>query len=220
MTMATEQTERPGRPVSKRREATRERLRAAAIEAFAERGFHGTSVEDLCERAGFTRGAFYSNYASREELVLDLYERQGAAINARLAEIGATADLEPRELLRQVMAVWGEEEAGAERRRAFNLLLGEFTLHAIRDPEAGAAWRAVQGRLRADTARLLQDYLRVRGLTVPVSSDDLARLLHVVVQGSTTQHLLDPQAGSAESLAESFVALLLQAARPTSAVGA
>lgn len=43
---------------SPRREATRQRILDAAREVFAERGVIGGTVEDICERAGFTRGAF------------------------------------------------------------------------------------------------------------------------------------------------------------------
>src|SRR5882672_9783732 len=58
------------------RAATRAKLVESAGEVFAERGFYGASVEEITERAGFSRGAFYSNFASREDLflaVLDTY---------------------------------------------------------------------------------------------------------------------------------------------------
>ena len=45
---------------------------AAAVRVFAERGIIGASVEEICEAAGFTRGAFYSNFADKDELVLAL----------------------------------------------------------------------------------------------------------------------------------------------------
>ena len=48
--------------VTARRAATRERLIDAAIDVFAEKGVLGASVEEICEDAGFTRGAFYSNF--------------------------------------------------------------------------------------------------------------------------------------------------------------
>lgn len=61
---------------SARRLATRERLQDAAIEVFAEEGLQGASVEAVCARAGFTRGAFYSNFESKEQLFLELLERE------------------------------------------------------------------------------------------------------------------------------------------------
>ena len=45
---------------------------AAATSVFADRGIIGASVEEICEAAGFTRGAFYSNFADKDALVLAL----------------------------------------------------------------------------------------------------------------------------------------------------
>ena len=54
--------------VTKRRAETRQRLLDAALLVFAEDGFGRVSVEDVCERAGYTRGAFYSNFSSLDEV--------------------------------------------------------------------------------------------------------------------------------------------------------
>lgn len=63
--------------VSSRRQQTRERLMAAATELFAEKSVQGATVEEICERAGFTRGAFYSNFESKDELCLELVRGRG-----------------------------------------------------------------------------------------------------------------------------------------------
>lgn len=57
-----------------RRGRTRARLVEAAAGVFAERGVDGASVELICERAGFTRGAFYSNFATKEQLLFAVTE--------------------------------------------------------------------------------------------------------------------------------------------------
>src|SRR3546814_7603493 len=75
-------SETPAR-TPRRREATRQRLLDAAAEVFAEVGLDATSVEAVCERAGFTRGAFYSNFASKEEMFLEL---AAAVAEERVAE--------------------------------------------------------------------------------------------------------------------------------------
>ena len=68
-----------------RRQRTRERLIDAAYDVFAEEGVHASTVEQVCERAGFTRGAFYSNFTSKEELFAALMERQQDILLAALA---------------------------------------------------------------------------------------------------------------------------------------
>jgi AcrR family transcriptional regulator len=71
-----------------RRAATRARLLDAARDVIAERGAGGATVEGIAERAGFTRGAFYSNYASLDELIVDVIRDVG---ETRLAEVRAAA---------------------------------------------------------------------------------------------------------------------------------
>src|SRR5947209_1799462 len=58
---------------------TRARLLAAAEEVFAQRGFHGASVEEIAREAGATTGALYSNFAGKEDLFLALFEESTAA---------------------------------------------------------------------------------------------------------------------------------------------
>src|SRR5918999_3972844 len=58
------------------RAQTREELLDAAARVFARRGFHGASVEAVCEEAGFSTGAVYSNFGGKEDLFLSLYEER------------------------------------------------------------------------------------------------------------------------------------------------
>ncbi|MFC9355228.1 TetR/AcrR family transcriptional regulator, partial [Rhodococcus sp. NPDC057014] len=62
------------RKVTKRRGQTRRRLLDAAVEVFAENGFGRSTVEQICERGGYTRGAFYSNFASLDEMFFAMWE--------------------------------------------------------------------------------------------------------------------------------------------------
>jgi len=54
------------------RDETRQRLFAAAADVFASRGIGGGSIEAIAEAAGFTRGAFYSNFASKDDLIIEM----------------------------------------------------------------------------------------------------------------------------------------------------
>lgn len=77
-----------------RREATVSRLVEAAITQFSARGIDATSVEQLCEAAGFTRGAFYSNFSSKDDLCLAIIEHYRDNIMSRLADTIATLPAE------------------------------------------------------------------------------------------------------------------------------
>ena len=94
---------------SARRQATRERLMDAAVELFGERGVLAASVEEICERAGFTRGAFYSNFESKDELCLAVVRRKG---DQHLAAMQAAIEVIP-----QVAGTAGGSERADPRRR-------------------------------------------------------------------------------------------------------
>src|SRR5271156_5527895 len=72
---------------------TRELLIQAASQAFANQGYGGASVGDIAEAAGFSKGAFYSNFASKEAILLELLRRHKMQdINELRALIDISAD--------------------------------------------------------------------------------------------------------------------------------
>src|SRR5262249_40586210 len=60
----------PTEEISPKRAKTRQRLVKAAVEAIAEKGLHATTLDEIAERAGLTKGAIYDNFRSKEELFL------------------------------------------------------------------------------------------------------------------------------------------------------
>lgn len=136
----------PSAPVSTaRRAATRERLLDAAFAVFAEQGVHASTVEQIAERAGFTRGAFYSNFSTKEELFVALMDRQDAVRLAALEE--KFAMLRPR--LEARGGVFEADEiadivldflVGPFDDHPWNLIYTEFQLLALRDPDFAARY--------------------------------------------------------------------------------
>ena len=66
---------------------TRERLLEAARSLFVQRGFGGTSIRDIAEEAGYSQGAFYSNFPDKEALLLDLLRGHMEAEARQLATV-------------------------------------------------------------------------------------------------------------------------------------
>lgn len=116
-------------PTTRSRENTRARLVEAASEVFAEVGFDGASVEAICERAGFTRGAFYSNFDTKNDVCAAVarYIADEYVEACRTALASATKDTDIGELLGRLFS------AGAfspERQRT----MVELQLRASREP--------------------------------------------------------------------------------------
>jgi AcrR family transcriptional regulator len=71
--------------------ATRDALLRAATAAFARQGLDGPSLDAICERAGFTRGAFYVHFRSREDLIAQVFAQVGSGVVAALLGPGPLA---------------------------------------------------------------------------------------------------------------------------------
>ena len=77
-------------------EETREALIRAGLAEFAEHGFDAPSLDNICARAGFTRGAFYVHFANREDFIVAVMEwRLGAFFDAVIGTGDTEMGLEP-----------------------------------------------------------------------------------------------------------------------------
>ncbi len=162
------------------RRVTRERLLDAAGEVFAERGVLGARVEEVCERAGFTRGAFYSNFSGMEELIVAVLEREGAAVRARVAEAVTAAVHDPQPMSAVVERLFDLRPFG----EANYLLRAELGLLAVRDPELARPYLAVQRQMRDGFARLLEESVAAAHCRLIVPTDDALDTLEAVFDAS------------------------------------
>jgi AcrR family transcriptional regulator len=165
-------------PVTARRALTRERLITAAVAVFAERGINGASVEEISEAAGFTRGAFYSNFADKSALVLALLERsrtaQFAAAERAVVEMKNATHASAEELIS--LALTSFERAGRPVREGI-LLDQELQLHAAREPALHAAYLTFVTESERRLAALIGDALTYLGLELTVPFEHALRLL-------------------------------------------
>jgi len=159
-------------PLSARRARTRARLMAAALSVFAERGVIGASVEEICEAAGFTRGAFYSNFADKDALVLALIEQGVAEEYAAAEEAVAQLKAQDRTLppTESVALVLGRLNLGGRTDRTSLLAQQELLLYAARVPALREPYRAFVDACRAQVHALVVDALDYAQLdfTLPV----------------------------------------------------
>ncbi|MEU7140912.1 TetR/AcrR family transcriptional regulator [Nocardia sp. NPDC046473] len=198
----TDITGPPDRPLSRKRRQTRERLLSAALDAFAERGFHASSVEDICERAGMTRGGFYGNFASKEELFLALYEQQTAHLLDAISTPPQAKDTAMQEYVPAFLGMIPQD-------LRWHLVNSEFALHALRDPAAAAVLVEATTRLRARMSSRIDDVLTAAGLRLTVPTDTVVRWLFAVRNGGLTQAYLEPDLLRPNELPDQLAQLLL-----------
>ncbi|CAK7281156.1 TetR/AcrR family transcriptional regulator [Streptomyces sp. RM1] len=172
---------------TKRRPITRAALTDSALELFLEKGFHATSISDIVERAGLTRGAFYSNYRDKEELFLALYDAHTDRLLTELREAFAhRAEAGTHPLARLHERITGRTP---EERRWFMASM-EFTLHAARHPEIARALAGHENRLTRGLAEVVSGALARDGYRSAVDPEDLARLLVAAFEGLTAREVI------------------------------
>ena len=189
----------------RRRELTRTALVDAAAEVFARRGFHGASLDEIAETAGFTRGAIYKNFGSKEELFYAVGDRWNditlEAFDAQLS--GGSEDMFD---VPKLAAMWRDTMWGSDA--DFFALELEFTLYAIRNPEVRERFVAQRRKNLARIARFIDDHAEAAGVSLKVPADTLARILLDASDGMRMAVQIDPAEGN---LYEKFLEMLLPA---------
>jgi AcrR family transcriptional regulator len=170
-----------------RTDATRRKLLVAAERIFARDGFEAARLEDIASLAGYTRGAFYANFQSKEDIFFALLERW---VGQRISEVDAL--LAQRESPAKLLRALREHYAQVTQDRRLALLSLEFKLFAIRHPEAHARLRARQRRLRVSAGGLLRRIARVAGRTLPISCTAAATGFGALSSALSLEHFVDP----------------------------
>jgi AcrR family transcriptional regulator len=106
---------------------TRKKLMKAAREVFTRKGFESACIEDICERAGKTRGAFYDNFRDKEDVFFAIYEEDVSRDQGNVIErLTAASNFDERV---EVLSQYLEELLRSKQRIVLNL---EFKMYVIR----------------------------------------------------------------------------------------
>lgn len=175
------------------RDQTRQRLLDAAQAVFLSKGFVATSVEDIAELAGYTRGAFYSNFGSKTELFLQLLRRDHDKVMADMRAI--FEDGESRSQMEaRVLAYYSTHH----RDNDCFLLWMEGKLQAARDPEFRVGFTDCLRELRTATTEYVRQFSAQVGTPLPLPAEQLAVGLLALSDGMQFSYAFDPQGVSLE----------------------
>lgn len=174
-------------------EATRRKLLAAARRVFAQRGFEAARIEDIAAESGYTRGAFYANFDSKEALFFALLEQQISEHMTRVTQrLQACAnDAEKLSALRDYYL-------GLASDRQWSMLMLEFKLFAVRHPKLHAKLVRAHHQIRAAAKAQTRTLFASDSKTW---SDDAKSLsLEGSLHGLVLQHAYNPDVFTQEQL--------------------
>src|SRR5829696_94852 len=175
---------------AERREQTRQELISAAEACFVTRGFHATSVDQVAEQAGYTKGAVYSNFTSKEDLFFAVYER-------RVEQILTEVEPGLRQAGPEHTFDWLATTTIQRRDRddGWLAVFFEFWGHVVRHPELRKRFAAIHARFLEPLADAVQHLAEDRGLALPadVTASQVVLAWNAMEIGLGLERLTQPQ---------------------------
>jgi AcrR family transcriptional regulator len=189
---------------------TRRRLLDAAAEVFAHRGFAATSLDEVAEVAGFSKGAVYSNFAGKEDLFLSVLDEH---VTRQMLDIRGEIDV-TRTAGEQVMEAGQRFMDLFQRERAWYLLSFEFLVYAARNPEFQVEFAARQRAQREAVVAMLEENAAAMGIPMLLPPDRMAVALEALANGIAFAKLADEQGVPDDLVGELFAVLVLPSEQP------
>jgi AcrR family transcriptional regulator len=179
-----------------KRERTRAALVAATLQVVSEKGFAAASLDEIAACAGMTKGAIYSNFGGKADLLLAAMEAKGLTLGSSRPP-GSTA--------REELAATARDVAAALRRaREETTFLAEFQAHALADPELRLSLGVLYSRGFDETGAYLA---KLPGIPEGLSGRTLAVAMQAVALGFLAQSLLTPDEITEAVVVEAMTAL-------------
>ncbi|MGE5374304.1 MAG: TetR/AcrR family transcriptional regulator [Bacteroidota bacterium] len=188
--------------MQQRSEETRTKIMEAAIKLFSKRGYNKASVDEICEEAGISKGAFYHHFKSKQALFLALLDGWLQFVDNA---IEATKDKTVPETFMQITQAFPFvfETAGE------NLpMFLEFWLQASRDKKIWEASIAPYRRYHKYFTSLIQKGVE-EGSFVEVNAALASRMILSTAMGLLLQSLLDPKGANWERVARDSTDMLV-----------
>jgi AcrR family transcriptional regulator len=160
------------------RDLTRLRLLEAGAVIIAKKGLSGASVEDIAAHAGYTRGAFHSNFRSKADLFIELLKRDHQDIQQHLQQI-LSAGLSVQDMQRQLQLFYSQVYCG----NISYVLWAEARLQALRDARFRARLNALLLEKRDMIAYFIGQFSQVLGKPPPAPAGDLAFATMALIDG-------------------------------------
>ncbi len=170
------------------RDETRSRLFQAAAEVFAKVGVGAATVEQIASAAGFSRGAFYSNFATKDELLIAmLQDHVQTSVSHNLGMLADNPD--PESFVAALRENLGRDDDPLHHSP---LLQIELILHVARTPEHRPALAERLRTMRRLVGEIAVSTLRSAGVERELDAEEIGRLLVAVEDGLRLHGMIDP----------------------------
>ncbi|MEU0479808.1 TetR family transcriptional regulator [Streptosporangium sp. NPDC006013] len=181
----------------------RRRLLTAAAQVFAERGYTDSKLEDIAHAAGFTKGAVYSNFGSKQELFGAILRERADSEYATV--MGEVADTDTPAAAGRAARLVARRIADDTERGQLGL---EFAARAARDEQTRKIVTPLRRAQRETAAHSIARITERGGIKMAVAPELAALILHCLSNGLSMEHLADPEAISTDLMEQALSTVL------------
>lgn len=165
--------------------ARREHILDAAERCFARAGFHRTTMQDICKEASVSPGALYLYFASKEELIAGIAERDRKQLAEQLRELSSCGDL--LEALRRLASHYSIDEPRHKR-----VLCMEIAAESTRNPAVGEIFQSVDRYVTESFTRIFREAQEAGRIAPSLPPDLLAQVIVLIGDGLFWRRAVDP----------------------------
>jgi AcrR family transcriptional regulator len=192
------------KPKRRRREETRQRLVDAALPVFARNGFERATVDEIVREAGYSKGAFYVHFESKEDLFWAMLEERIAGVQDTLRN-AVDIELSVAENQRRVLeAIFAKDREDP----AWPALFMEFAAHAGRNPKVRERLSEMYRRWHSFTVEMLNTAKAAGKLRPDLDAEFTASVMIALMEGTLMQSRLAPDDVRPQNLVDPLANLL------------
>lgn len=164
---------------AKTQQMTRKALLEAGSSLIAKNGFAGASVRDIASTAGYTQGAFYSNFESKDALVFEIMRNLFQQTYDSISSLTNSPNTSPGELVAQT-AMWLQNICSSNEKAQLEI---EISLHAMRDEVFAQTYFALLDEHASKMSELVTDIAQARNLELRAPAVQIARGMIAMARG-------------------------------------
>jgi AcrR family transcriptional regulator len=173
---------------AERQASTRAALLRSATRLICRRGMQGASIDAIAADAGYTKGAFYANFASKQDLFLTMLEQRFGESLADLEAAMPGAGVPQDEAHRAAESFLSYAASDPDWPRMYQ----EFAALAARDPEFRERLAARVRELRERMAQVFEHWAASYGVKPTLAPQEVAAMTFFMADGFLMNRLIDP----------------------------
>ncbi|MBO1004634.1 TetR/AcrR family transcriptional regulator [Pseudogracilibacillus auburnensis] len=168
---------------------TRNKLLHVATKTFLEKGFYGASIDEIAEEAGFSKGAVYSNFGSKEDLFIAVFSER---LQKDIQSI-KTIYQQQTSLLKYMEVLEESYHKELKENKAWGALMLEFLIYALREESARKKLAPILQKSRKQSEEILKHFENKEESNFPLSPEKLSFLILALDVGTSILHFVSEE---------------------------